>query len=147
MLQTVPAVVQHIGDQSIFDKKNSIRRSKYFYQDNNIDWLSKKINHLKYHSALERMISEKDKEFTDVFSRFVNGKMGSAQLTGEEWANDHRYLVNEKFKVVMAFIDKLAYCYEQGWYDPRDEWACTLSASIMEHLKEKQLYYSQIKDR
>ena len=61
---------------------------------------------------MERMISEKDKEFTDVFSRFVNGKMGSAQLTGEEWANDHRYLVNEKFKVVMAFIDKLAYCYE-----------------------------------
>ena len=96
---------------------------------------------------MERLISEKDKEFTDVFSRFVNGKMGSAQLTGEEWANDHRYLVNEKFKVVMAFIDKLAYCYEQGWYDPRDEWACTLSASIMEHLKEKQLYYSQIKDR
>ena len=47
----------------------------------------------------------------------------------------------------MAFIDKLAYCYEQGWYDLRDEWACTLSASIMEHLKEKQLYYSQIKDR
>lgn len=44
---------------------------------------------------MERMISEKDKEFTDVFSRFVNGKMGSAQLTGEEWANDHRYLVNE----------------------------------------------------
>jgi hypothetical protein len=23
---------------------------------------------------MERMISEKDKEFTDVFSRFVNGK-------------------------------------------------------------------------
>lgn len=47
----------------------------------------------------------------------------------------------------MAFIDKLAYCHEQGWYDPRDEWACKLSASIMEHLMEEQLYYSQIKDR
>ena len=93
------------------------------------------------------LISDNDKQFADEFSRFVNGKMGSAAKTGREWANDHRYLVNEKFKVVMAFIDKLAYCYEQGWYDPRDEWACTLSASIMEHLKEKQLYYSQIKDR
>ena len=69
MLQTVPAVVQHIGDQSIFDKKNSIRRSKYFYQDNNIDWLSKEINHLKYHSALERMISEKVEKSKEYIKR------------------------------------------------------------------------------
>ena len=41
-----------------------------------------------------KVISPNDKEFADVFSRFVNGKMGSAQLTGEELANDHRYLVN-----------------------------------------------------
>ena len=69
MLQTVIAVVKHIGDQSIFDKKNSIRRSKYFYQDNNIDWLSKKINHLKYHSALERMISEKVEKSKEYIKR------------------------------------------------------------------------------
>lgn len=80
MLQTVPAVVQHIGDQSIFDKKNSIRRSKYFYQDNNIDWLSKKINHLKYHSALERMISEKVEKSKEYIKRICeedrkNGKV------------------------------------------------------------------------
>lgn len=47
----------------------------------------------------------------------------------------------------MAFIDKLAQCHEHGWYDPRDEWACTLAASIMAHLKEKQLYYSQIENQ
>lgn len=64
-----------------------------------------------------------------------------------ELANDHRYLVNEKFKVAMAFIDKLAQCHEHGWYDPRDEWACTLAASIMAHLKDKQLYYSQIENQ
>ena len=94
-----------------------------------------------------KVISSNDKEFADVFSRFVNGKMGSAQLTGEELANDHRYLVNEKFKVAMAFIDKLAQCHGHGWYDPRDEWACTLAASIMAHLNEKQLYYSQIENQ
>ena len=94
-----------------------------------------------------KVISPNDKEFADVFSRFVNGKMGSAQLTGEELANDHRYLVNEKFKVAMAFIDKLAQCHEHGWYDPRDEWACTLAASIMAHLNETQLYYSQIENQ
>lgn len=51
------------------------------------------------------LISDNDKLFADEFSRFVNGKMGSAAKTGREWANDHRFLVNEKFKVVMAFME------------------------------------------
>lgn len=96
---------------------------------------------------MAKMISKEDKAFSDEFSRFVNGKMDSSQLAGEEWANDHRFLVGEKFKVVMAFIDKLAYCYEKGFYDPRNEWACKLSASIIEHLREKELYYSQIENQ
>lgn len=44
------------------------------------------------------IISENDKQFADEFSRFVNGKMSSAKKTGIEFANDHRFLVNEKFK-------------------------------------------------
>lgn len=96
---------------------------------------------------MERMISENDQEFADVFSRFVNGKMGSAQRVGEKLADDHRFLVNEKFKVAMAFIDKLAFCYNKGYYDLRDGWACEIAASIMEHLKEKEMYYSQIENQ
>ncbi len=52
-----------------------------------------------------------------MLSRFVNGQMGSAQRVGEKLADDHRFLVNEKFKVVMAFIDKLSFCYDKGHYD------------------------------
>ena len=44
------------------------------------------------------MINERDKEFANEFSRFVNGKMCSASKVGAEFANDHRFLVNEKFK-------------------------------------------------
>ena len=44
------------------------------------------------------MINERDKEFTNEFSRFVNGKMCSASKVGAEFANDHRFLVNEKFR-------------------------------------------------
>lgn len=87
-------------------------------------------------------ISENDKQFADEFSRFVNGKMGSAAKTGKEWANDHRFLVNEKFKVVMAFMEQLAENYKQGGYDPRDEWACQLANEAIEHLREKELYYT-----
>lgn len=53
-------------------------------------------------------INDRDREFALEFSRFVNGGMCSAHKTGAELANDHRYLVNEKFKVVMGFIEQLA---------------------------------------
>ena len=35
------------------------------------------------------MINERDKEFANEFSRFVNGKMCSASKVGGEFANDH----------------------------------------------------------
>lgn len=54
------------------------------------------------------IISENDKLFADEFSRFVNGKMSSAKKTGIELANDHRFLVQEKFKVAMYFIEHVA---------------------------------------
>lgn len=93
---------------------------------------------------VEKFIKENDKQFADVFSRFVNGTMCSAKMTGRELANDHRYLVQEKFKVVMCFIEQLADNYKKGCYDQRDEWACTLSDSIIENLKERELYFPTI---
>lgn len=55
---------------------------------------------------MNNMINERDKEFANEFSRFVNGKMCSASKVGAEFANDHRFLVNEKFKVMMAFMEQ-----------------------------------------
>lgn len=87
------------------------------------------------------MINERDKEFANEFSRFVNGKMCSASKVGAEFANDHRFLVNEKFKVMMAFMEQLAINYQKGYYDLRNEWACTLAHAAIEALREQQLYY------
>ena len=36
-------------------------------------------------------INEKDKAFATEFSTFMNGRMYSAEKTGRELANDHRY--------------------------------------------------------
>lgn len=88
-------------------------------------------------------INEKDRAFAEAFSQFVNGKMTSASLTGQMLANDHRYLVNEKFKVVMAFIEELAVCYHKRQYDQRNEWACHLAAEIMQCLSISNLYSSE----
>jgi len=90
------------------------------------------------------VISENDKQFADEFSRFVNGKMSSAKKTGIELANDHRFLVQEKFKVAMYFIEQLADNYKKDYYDPRNEWACKLANATIEHLKEQELYFPTI---
>ncbi|MGL5016042.1 MAG: sulfide:quinone reductase [Bacteroidales bacterium] len=86
-------------------------------------------------------MNEKDMLFTEEFSRFVNGKMCSAKKTGNELANDHRYLVNEKFKVLMAFMERLASDYKSGDYDLRNEWACKLASQAIDSLVENELYY------
>ncbi len=86
-------------------------------------------------------MSDKDLEFVKTFSRFVNGAMFSARKTGAELANDHRYLVNEKFKVMMGFMEQLAKDYKNGHYDPRNEWACKLASTAIDSLVKNELYY------
>lgn len=53
-------------------------------------------------------LSENEQAFVECFSRFVNGQMGSAAKVGNALADDHRYLINEKGKVVFAFLERLA---------------------------------------
>ena len=101
----------------------------------------KKKFHNLIRTDMNDMINERDKEFANEFSHFVNGKMCSASKVGAEFANDHRFLVNEKFKVMMAFMEQLAINYQKGYYDLRNEWACTLAHAAIEALREQQLYY------
>ena len=68
-------------------------------------------------------------------------RLSSTALLLAEFANDHRFLVNEKFKVMMAFMEQLAVNYQKGYYDLRNEWACTLAHAAIEALREQQLYY------
>ena len=59
-------------------------------------------------------LSENEQAFVECFSRFVNGQMGSAAKVGNALADDHRYLINEKGKVVFAFLERLANDYQKG---------------------------------
>ena len=49
---------------------------------------------------MNNRLSENEQAFVECFSRFVNGQMGSAAKVGNALADDHRYLINEKGKVV-----------------------------------------------
>ncbi len=86
-------------------------------------------------------LSENEQAFVECFSQFVNGQMGSAAKVGNALADDHRYLINEKGKVVFAFLERLANDYQKGRYDQRDEWVCRLAAEAIEHLVENRMYY------
>ena len=86
-------------------------------------------------------LNEKDRQFAEMFSEFVNGKMSSPRKTGKELAKDHRYLVNEKARLMFSFMEQLAEDWHKGRYDRRNEWACRLAAEAIDHLAEQNLYH------
>lgn len=86
-------------------------------------------------------LSENDQMFIKEFSTFVNGKMSSAKKVGKELTKDHRYLVNEKFKIMLSFMETLANNWHKGHYDGRNEYACKLAATAIDNLVENDLYF------
>ena len=61
--------------------------------------LTSKFFRMEYNNQL----SENDKRFADEFSNYGNGKMASPRKVGKALADDHRYLVNEKAKLMFYF--------------------------------------------
>ncbi|MBS5552997.1 MAG: sulfide:quinone reductase [Bacteroides sp.] len=86
-------------------------------------------------------ISERDKAFAKTFADFVNGSMFSPDQTGRELPRAHRYLQQQMFKVFLGFMKQLAYNYQQGRYDDRNEWASRLSAEAYQRLIECDLIF------
>ena len=72
--------------------------------------------------------------FAKQISNFVNGKCHDMEKTARLMANDHRYLVQEIFKLFIAFAKELSKDFFKGAYDPRNQWACSKSVEIMNKL-------------
>lgn len=82
---------------------------------------------------------EKDKK-TQEISDIVNSTLFNPIEVGVQLANEHRYLVNEMFKMFLHFSGKLAMDYEKGFYDGRNEFACKCSKIIVDALKDSEMY-------
>lgn len=80
--------------------------------------------------------NEKTRQISDI----VNSTLFSPMEVGVQLANEHRYLVNEMFKMFLHFSGKLAMDYEKGFYDGRNEFACKCSKIIVDALKDNDLY-------
>jgi len=76
-----------------------------------------------------------DDVFVRFFSGFVNGRLSSKKYVAEMMCREHRYLQNEMFKVCLEFIKMLAENYENGRFDPRNEYATKTSKKIIDYFK------------
>ena len=86
-------------------------------------------------------ISKHDKAFAQEFANFVNGRMCSADKPGKELTRAHRYLQQQMFRVFIGFMRQLAFNYQKGSYDQRNEWASRLAATAYDRLTEENLIY------
>lgn len=98
------------------------------------------LNRFEYDSC-QKNGETKDELFARQFGDFVNGTMCSAKDVAKKMATEHRYLQNEMFKVCLAYIKVLAENAKNGWYDPRNEYACKTSKAIIDSLDEKGVWY------
>lgn len=96
---------------------------------------------MDYQGFSGEAISEQDKAFAQEFTNFVNGRMCSADKTGKEPTRAHRYLQQQMFRVFISFMRQLAFNYQKGSYDQRNEWASRLAATAYDRLTEEDLIY------
>lgn len=79
---------------------------------------------------------DNDDVFARFFGNFVNGKCHDKKKVAERMCREHSYLQNEMFKVCLEYIKKLAENCENGWFDPRNQYAAETSKKIIDYFKE-----------
>jgi hypothetical protein len=94
----------------------------------------KVIERFKYENCKRNGEETNDDVFARQMSSYVNGKMHNRHNIASLMANDHRYLVQEMFKLFIAFAKELSKDFFKGAYDPRNQWACSKSVEIMNKL-------------
>ena len=94
----------------------------------------------------EQQMSEREQEFVQTESRFVNRSLYNKKAVAEAMANDHRYLVGQKGELAIEFLAVLARYYTKGYYDPRNEYACRAARVAIDALKDAGLYWERNED-
>lgn len=97
---------------------------------------------MDYKNFSGETISEQNKFFAQEFTNFVNGRMCSVDRTGKELTRAHRYLQQQMFRVFIGFMRQLAFNYQKGSYDQRNEWAYRLAATAYDRLTKENLIYN-----
>lgn len=72
-----------------------------------------------------------DDVFAHFFSNYVNRCPNDFKKAASAMGRDHRYLQSEMFKMCIEYIKVLAEHYDNGCYDPRNQWACKTAKTLI----------------
>jgi len=84
------------------------------------------------HECCARKGESRDELFARNFSDYVNRCPNDFKKAASAMGRDHRYLQSVMFKMCIEYIKVLAEHYNNGCYDPRNEWACSTAYSIID---------------
>ena len=73
-------------------------------------------------------------------SELVTSTLFNPLEVGVELSTDHRYLVNEMFKMFLHFAGQLSRNYANGNFDGRNEFACKCSKIMIDALIKEGMY-------
>jgi hypothetical protein len=90
---------------------------------------------------IKNKLYEREVEFVETESSFINGKLSHVKEVAQAMAQDHRYLVQERFKLMLEYFKELAKAERKGRYDPRNEWACKCARIAIDALIESEELY------
>ena len=105
------------------------------------EFLMKKVYERFKYDLCPKSGEDNDDVFARFFGNFVNGKCHSKKKVAERMCREHRYLQNEMFKVCLEYIKKLAENCENGYFDPRNQYAAETSKKIIDYFKERDYPY------
>lgn len=95
------------------------------------DFLMKKVYDRFKSECCARKGEGRDELFARNFSNYVNRCPNDFKKAAKAMGCEHRYLQSEMFKMCIEYIKVLAEHYNNGCYDPRNEWACSTAYSII----------------
>ena len=90
---------------------------------------------------------DREIKFVETESDFINGGLSHTREVAQAMAQDHRYLVQERFKLFLQYFIELAKNERKGFYDARNEWACKCARVAIGALVESDLLYIQLDER
>ena len=95
----------------------------------------------------EEQLTEREQEFVDAETRFINGGLYHKKAVAKAMAQDHRYLLEQKGELYIEFLKEMARYEHKGLYDPRDEWVCKCDRVAIDALVKADLLYIPLDER
>ena len=98
---------------------------------NALECLTIKLYERFKHECCARKGESRDELFARNFSDYVNRCPNDFKKAAKAMGREHRYLQSEMFMMCIEYIKVLAEHYDNGCYDPRNQWACKTAKTLI----------------